>query len=270
MKAPEIPGNEIFRLAALHALPLLDTAPEADFDAVVRIGQALFNLPTCTVTLVDKHRQWFKARVGLDAPETHRDVSFCGHAILQDDVFVVADASQDERFHDNPLVTGAPFIRFYAGAPIRLPNGYSIGTVCVFGPEPRTGMAPAERKLLQDLAALALAAIGMRALRDNLDQAQAEADRLRLVAMALPQPVALADPAGRLILANEAFAQFCSRPAEEGEDVAALLDVDAAIWSPAVMLAAGNYEATIPMAGTRPALSVWRDAQGFVLVQAGR
>lgn len=266
MKAPEIPGDEAWRLDALHALPLLDTAPEADFDAIVRLGQALFDVPTCLVTLIDRDRQWFKARIGLDVPETPRDISFCGHAILQDDVFVIADASRDERFHDNPLVTGPPHIRFYAGAPIRLPNGYTIGTVCILGPEPRDRFDTTERAQLQDLAGLALGAISLRALRRGLDQAAAEAARLRMVLTALPQPVALADAEGRLTMANEAFAAFCPQPPEAGAEIGALLGIAAALWSPAAMRDAGAHETVLPAADGRPALTVWRDAEGFVVL----
>jgi GAF domain-containing protein len=265
MIAPAIPDDETWRLAALHTLQLLDTAPEADFDAIVRLGQALFNVPTCLVTLVDRDRQWFKARIGLDDAQTPRNVSFCGHAILRDDVFVVPDATRDDRFHDNPLVTGPPHIRFYAGAPIRLPNGYTIGTVCILGPEPRSGMSATELAQLCDLAELALAAISLRALRSNLDQAATEAARLRLVLTALPQPVALADAQGRLTLANEAFSLICTAPPVDGMAITDLLGIATAIWSPAAMQESGAHEATIPPSDGRPALTIWRDAEGLVL-----
>jgi hypothetical protein len=268
MIEPAIPGDETWRLAALHALPLLDTPPEAEFEAIVRLGQALFGVPTCLVTLVDRDRQWFKARIGLDDAQTPRSVSFCGHAILQDDVFVVPDATRDERFHDNPLVTGAPYIRFYAGAPIRLPNGYTIGTVCILDPAPRAAFGADERARLADLAGLALAAIGVRALRGSLDTAAAEASRLRAVMMALPQPVALADAQGRLTVANEAFAALCAEPPAEGMPVADLLGIEQTVWSPAAMQASGAAEAALPAGAGRPALTVWCDTEGFVLQAA--
>jgi len=266
MKAPEIPANEPFRLAALYALPLLDTPPEADFESIVLLGQALLRTPTCVVTLVDRDRQWFKARIGLDAPETSREVSFCGHAILQDDLFVVLNAKEDERFHDNPLVTGPPHIRFYAGAPIRLPNGYTIGTVCAFGPEPREAMSPEERQWLRSLADLALAAIGVRALRENLDRAASEAGRIRSALMAVHQPVAFADLNGQITLANDAFAQFCTAPPVEGTSITAALNIEPMVWSPSAMIEADHHEAQIPPDGGRPALAVWRDMEGFVLM----
>lgn len=164
MKAGEIPDNDLYRLDALRSLDLLDTAPEAEFDAIVRLGCELFGTPTCLVSLVDAERQWFKAQIGLEAPETPRDISFCGHAIHHDEVFVVTDTAADSRFDDNPLVTSAPFICFYAGAPICLPNGYRIGTVCAIAPTPRQTFGERDRRVLADLATMAMTAIrGSRA-----------------------------------------------------------------------------------------------------------
>ncbi len=105
-------------------------------------------MPICLITLVDNDRQWFKARVGLPVVSTPRDISFCGHAILEPDIFVVEDASVDPRFSDNPLVTSEPAIRFYAGAPIILPEGEAIGTVCIIDTMPR-GFAEAEKTVLR-------------------------------------------------------------------------------------------------------------------------
>jgi len=131
------PGNESERLRALHALLVLDTPPDEKFDRVVRFAAEQMDVPIALVSLIDEHRQWFKARVGLDAPETSRDVSFCGHAIMEPAIFVVEDASKDVRFADNPLVTAGPQIRFYAGAPISAPGGERIGTLCVIDDKPR-------------------------------------------------------------------------------------------------------------------------------------
>jgi PAS domain S-box-containing protein len=124
-------NNESRRLSALMELDLLDTPPEKEFDDLVRLASAVCGAPISLVSLVDEHRQWFKASFGLDVKETARDLSFCAHAIQQSGVFVVEDATQDARFCDNPLVTGGPAIRFYAGVPLRAPNGYAVGTLCV-------------------------------------------------------------------------------------------------------------------------------------------
>ena len=138
MKTPATPANEQQRLAALYELLLLDTPPEQRFDTIVEFAASEFDVPICLITLLDHDRQWFKARVGLDACSTARDVSFCGHAILQTDTLVVSDATQDPRFFDNPLVTSDPNIRFYAGAPLILPSGMAVGTLCIIDTAPRT------------------------------------------------------------------------------------------------------------------------------------
>jgi len=132
-----IPADEDHRLSALRQLLILDTPPEERFDRVVAFASGEFDMPIVLVSLVDSQRQWFKARVGLDACETAREDSFCAHAILRDEILVVADALDDARFHDNPLVTGAPHLRFYAGAPLRLPDGASVGTLCLIDTRPR-------------------------------------------------------------------------------------------------------------------------------------
>jgi len=118
MQQPAIPDNETQRLAALHALDVLDTPPEERFDRITRIAARLMDVPICLVTLVDANRQWFKSCIGLDASETPRDISFCGHAILAPEALVIPDAAADPRFADNPLVAGEPRIRFYAGEPL--------------------------------------------------------------------------------------------------------------------------------------------------------
>jgi len=154
MLAPIKPANEATRIQALHGLKVLDSAPEERFDRLTRLAKRLFNVPIALVTLVDKDRQWFKSCVGLDVNETPRDVSFCGHAILQDELLLVPDAKQDKRFHDNPLVTGEPNIRFYAGYPLTVPNGNKMGTLCLIDTQPRE-LDDEERALLRDLAGMA-------------------------------------------------------------------------------------------------------------------
>jgi diguanylate cyclase (GGDEF)-like protein len=153
MQGPALPTEEIRRIAALQSLNILDTDPEERFDRVTRLARSLFDVPIALVSLVDCDRQWFKSRQGLDATETPRDISFCGHSILGDDVFVVEDASKDERFADNPLVTGAPDIRFYAGCPVRSADGFKLGTLCLIDREPRK-LTEEQLGLVRDLAAM--------------------------------------------------------------------------------------------------------------------
>ncbi len=138
MQKPEKPANEQERLAALFELLLLDTPPEQRFDTIVEFAASEFDVPICLISLLDAERQWFKSRVGLATCSTPRDLSFCGHAILQREILVIPDALADPRFHDNPLVSADPHIRFYAGAPIVMPSGHALGTLCIIDTKPRT------------------------------------------------------------------------------------------------------------------------------------
>ena len=137
MTAAEIPLNDSDRLAELYKYELLDTVYEQEFDQIVQLASIVCKVPISLITLVDLDRQWFKAKHGLDVAQTARSVSFCGHAILNDRIFEVKDALNDDRFYDNPLVTGDPNIRYYAGMPLLTQNGYRIGTLCVIDQVPR-------------------------------------------------------------------------------------------------------------------------------------
>jgi len=151
MKIADIPVEEQARVGELHALQILDTPPEERFDRLTRLARRLFSMPIVMVSLVDAKRQWFKSRVGLNACETSREVSFCSHAILHDDVMVVSDALLDPRFQDNPLVVGEPYVRFYAGCPISSPQGYKLGTLCLIDTIPRE-FDDEDKAMLADLA----------------------------------------------------------------------------------------------------------------------
>lgn len=150
MIKPATPVDELLRLETLRNLKILDTEPEERFDRVTRLAKRIFGTPIALVSLIDSDRQWFKSNQGLDAAETPRDISFCGHAILDDRVLVVNDTQADERFSDNPLVTNDPNIRFYAGCPISAPDGRKIGTLCVIDREPRE-IDAGDIRLLQEL-----------------------------------------------------------------------------------------------------------------------
>ncbi|HEV2558226.1 MAG TPA: PAS domain S-box protein [Microvirga sp.] len=156
MSAFPVSHNEIERLSALRMLQILDTPAEAHFDAVVDVARRTFGVPIALVSLVDADRQWFKARCGIDIEGTEREVAFCNYTILSDDLLVVEDATKDERFRDNPYVTGEAHIRFYAGAPLILEAGIRVGTLCVIDTEPRP-FSEDHRATLRDLARVVVA-----------------------------------------------------------------------------------------------------------------
>jgi len=159
LKIPEIPENEQSRLAALREANILDTPPENRFDRLTRMARKIFNIPIVLISIVDENRQWFKSNIGLDVRETAREISFCGHAILSDDVLVIPNALEDDRFSDNPLVVGEPDIRFYAGCPIRV-GVHKIGTFCLIDRVPRE-FGPGQQQLLTEMAEMAEFELGL-------------------------------------------------------------------------------------------------------------
>lgn len=166
MKKPDTPQEEQARLETLRSLGILDTPPEERFDRLTRMAKRLLGVPIALVSLVDENRQWFKSCFGLNVSETSRDISFCGHAILGNDLFLIPDTIMDERFADNPLVLNDPNIRFYAGCPLRAPNGQKLGTLCIIDRQPRN-FEKEDLEALKDLASMAereLAAIQLATL----------------------------------------------------------------------------------------------------------
>lgn len=182
---------EARRLETLYRYGVLDTAPEESFDRITRLAKSVLQTDIAAVSLVDRDRQWFKSRQGTDLCQTSRDSSFCSHAILDAAPLIVPDTLQDARFAGNPLVTGAPWIRFYLGVPLRMPDGQSIGTLCAIDRKPRTA-TPDQVAVMQDLARLVIdelelrqmattdeltGALTRRAFMANAAQAIARADR---------------------------------------------------------------------------------------------
>jgi diguanylate cyclase (GGDEF)-like protein len=166
LKKPDIPPDEETRLKTLRSLNILDTSPEERFDRLTRMAKRMFGVPIALVSLVDENRQWFKSCIGLPVSETPRDISFCGHAILGDEIFIIPDATKDERFADNPLVLNEPHIRFYAGCPLRHLDGSKLGTLCIIDQKPRD-LDKDELEALKDLASTAereLAAVQLATL----------------------------------------------------------------------------------------------------------
>jgi GAF domain-containing protein len=165
--------NDHQRLEILRRYEILDTFPEASFERLTRLVANIFGTPIALISLIDEARQWFKSHHGLDASETPLHVSFCRHAIENEGVFMVPDATKDDRFATNPLVTGDPGIRFYAGAPLRTPSGAQVGTLCVIDQLPRRALRATEQQMLTDLAAIVVDEMELRlALRQAQRQEQ--------------------------------------------------------------------------------------------------
>jgi diguanylate cyclase (GGDEF)-like protein/PAS domain S-box-containing protein len=222
MPAAHHPPDELERQQLLNALDLLDSEEEEVFDRVTRLVSRLLKVPVALFTLVDGNRQWFKSQVGMDARETPRELAFCAHAILQDQPLVVADATSDARFADNPLVTGAPNIRFYAGVPIRSSGGLAIGTLCAIGDEARVLTAD-ELCIMVDLADIVqkevqsrerLAVAGRHMLRSEAVLSASEA-RFRSIFDLASIGIALVSPAGGWLSTNAELSRMLGYAPEE-------------------------------------------------------
>ncbi len=226
------PADEQVRLAVLRGLGILDTPAEERFDRITRLATRLYEVPIALVSLVDENRQWFKSRQGLDVAETPRDVSFCAHTILGDELLVISDAQLDERFADNPLVTGAPHIRFYAGCPLRAPDGTKLGTLCVIDHHPRSFGAD-DRAALQDLAELAAREIALGQVSSSLVGQHQSAAALRALLQNVPDGIITFNESGEVEDVNEAAERLFREPAADmvGQPVVKLFQVaDAPEW----------------------------------------
>src|SRR5436309_2897866 len=170
--------NEKQRLKVLWQYDVLDTVPEEIFDDLTELAARICEAPVAMITLVDEDRQWFKAKVGVSINETSRDISFCAHAITQPGLFIVPDATRDERFAKNPLVKSDPKVRFYAGAPLVSPDGYALGTLCVIDKVPRD-LRPEQKQALRILARHVVSQLELRRRSSELADARKERDRIQ-------------------------------------------------------------------------------------------
>lgn len=204
MKIAPLPANEQERLAELRKYDILDTEPDAAFDSMVQLAAYICQVPIAAISLVDEHRQWFKAIVGVDAKETPRDVAFCAHTILQEEPLVVPNALEDDRFFDNPLVAGGLDIRFYAGVPLVTSSGYRLGTLCVIDQKPRK----LTREQMDAVRTLADSVMAYLDLRLSHKQIRKYVDDLQLAASVFEtatEAMLVTDPENRIITVNPAF-----------------------------------------------------------------
>jgi len=209
MQAP-LAENEAARITALRKYAILDSPDEPAFDRITRLTARLLGTPMTTLTLVDEHRQWFKSTYGFNQRETSREVSFCAHAILSNEVMVVPDATADERFAENLLVTGEPNIRSYAGAPLRTPDLLNLGTLCAIDTVPRQ-FSPDEQQVLADLAALAMDELQLRIALREKSQHMAAIEHLR-AGVLVTDPAAPDNP---IIFCNPGFSRITGYSPEE-------------------------------------------------------
>ncbi|MDP2315506.1 MAG: PAS domain S-box protein [Pseudomonadota bacterium] len=266
MIAP-FPGNEAERLEALASYQVLDTPPEPAFDDLTWLASHICSTPTAMLTLVDEKRQWFKSRLGLTARETHRDLSFCAHSILRRGVMVVPDTWEDPRFADNPLVTGPPYIRFYAGVALVDGDGFALGTVAVVDYVPRL----LDEQQQEALEALGRQAVAQLELRRRVARQQAHTDksgsveRLRLMIDTDPDCVCVVSPEGRLVEVNPAGVAMCEADSVDEVRGRSFLDLVTPECRPAVAalqarVLAGETDALsytcVGLRGTRRCLEI--------------
>ena len=225
MKTAPLPANETERLAALRRYNVLDTRPESAFDDLTRLAAQICGAPISVITFVDANRQWFKSRFGLDTSETPRDQSFCTYAILQNELLVIEDVAKDERFANNPMVSGGWRCRFYAGAPLRTEDGYALGTLAVLDRQPRQ-LVPQQMEGLKTLARQVMTHLELRRhlaeLARSIDEHQRTEERLRTseafyqaLVESLPQNILRKDAQGRFTFANRKFLQSIGKAAED-------------------------------------------------------
>lgn len=260
MKNP-LPPDEESRLKELHSYEILDTLPEGDFDDLTRLASEICGTPISAISLVDRERQWFKSIQGLEASETSRDVSFCAHTMFEAEVMVVNDATRDPRFADNALVTGAPGIRFYAGAPITTPSGVPLGALCVIDRQPRQ-ISESQKQALSTLARSVMTQLELRrkvaelereaALREKLERIHKEREFEQTLKLResealfkafmdnIPALCYIKDHQGRFVYVNSYFSRVLNISLKEAigetdailfppEQFAAITAVDAAI-----------------------------------------
>ncbi len=218
--SPPIPTDEERRLAALYRCEILDTPPEEAFDRVTRLACRVFDVPVALVSLVDRHRQWFKSAQGVDVPETDREIAFCAHGICEEGQFIVPDALEDSRFRDNPMVTNPPHVRFYAGVPLTVEGRYRVGMLCIKDYRPRV-LSEEDLEMLQDLGQTVVDSLERRraqlAVEAGVRELEKEHRELQLLAAAFEtsQATLISDASGVIQRVNPAFTRITGYEAED-------------------------------------------------------
>lgn len=207
-----VPDNEEARLEALATYQQLDTLPEENFDRLAGLAARLFNVPIVLVSLVASDRQFFKAQIGFCATETSREISFCAHTIMQDEILVILDALKDPRFATNPLVLESPFIRFYAGKPLVTPTGEKIGTVCLIDSQPHEVFSQSDRQNLTDITALVMERMEMRRLESLRSASQS---RFKKIAETSPDAIICSNAEGNITFWNRSAERLFGYTAQE-------------------------------------------------------
>lgn len=223
-----IPANEAERIATLRRFAILDSDKESAFDRITDLASELFDAPIALISLIDTDRQWFKASCGLEAPELPRDLAFCAYTILEDRVLCVPDTTQDDRFKENPFVTGEMGIKFYCGAPLIAQSGHRLGSLCVVDTKTRHDFTEKQQQRLADLAAIVVDQMDMRSVTGNVleeiecrqeaqDKAAATESQIRALIQHVPTGIALMDMTGKYLACSDSWRNFME-----------LLDADAA------------------------------------------
>lgn len=221
MQSAPIPPDEAERVAKLRSYGILDTANEAEYEGIVRLVAAICRTPISNISFVDSDRQWFKAAAGLDDKQTPREIAFCAHTILGSELFVVPDSHLDQRFADNPLVTGSPGVRFYAGMPITTPDGYRLGSLCAIDRVPRELNAE-QREALRTLSQHVVTLLELRARNRQLEELSELKSRLiAIMAHDVRSPLAAISSAVTLLQEHSDGFEYS---AELFEDLHALMD----------------------------------------------
>lgn len=261
MKKTKLPPDEIERIAALHALRILDTPPEQLYDRVTQLLAGILDVPMTFISFIDTKRQWFKSYFGPEIIETPRDISFCAHALFSDDALVVEDAREDERFADNPLVTGPPYIRFYAGMPLHSAEGHIVGTLGCIDPEPRH-MSESELAILRNLAVSVEELLEQRHIagmtRDLLRVSQQREERYRSLIQRLPDTILMHED-GNIVFINDAGLAMLGAEREEQLLNRPLASIIACDSTGAGLAFSGNGQ---PEQGTSLREEVWQRLDG--------